>query len=112
MEHISSVAVRVIARVLAKKAESLRAQGIRQVFVRQSAVSAHLEAHPELYEQALAQAWELAVKSQSARINAAIFDDDRRGSWRKPRPRRPVYTSDHAKTPTDNISKIVQPVGD
>jgi hypothetical protein len=89
MEHISSAAIKVIARVLAKKAlaESLRGQGVRQVFVRQSAVSAHLEQHPELYEQALATAWELSVRDQSGRINAALFDDDRRG-WRKPR--RPV----------------------
>jgi hypothetical protein len=100
MEHISSAAIRVIARVLAKKAlaESLRAQGVRQVLVRQSAVSVHLEQHPELYEQALATAWELSVRDQSGRINAVLFDDDRRG-WHKPR--RPVYESDNVKTPID-----------
>jgi hypothetical protein len=99
-EHISSAAVKVPARLAAKKqlTEQLRQQGVRQPLARPSAVSAHLAEHPELYEQALATAWELAVRSQSALINAVLFEDDRR-VWRKPR--RPVYESDNTKSGTE-----------
>ena len=45
---------------------------------------AYLAAHPELYETAMATAWAIAAKDQQGRINAVLFDDDRRG-WRKPR---------------------------
>jgi hypothetical protein len=110
-QHISGAAVRVLARLAAKKqlTEQLRAQGVRQPLPRQSAVSDYLAEHPQLYEQALATAWELSVRSQSARINAAIFDDDRR-VWRKPRP--PVSQSDNAKSGTENTTEKAQLVSD
>jgi hypothetical protein len=47
----------------------------------------HLEAHPELYEQALARAWEMGVC-------------------------RPVYESDNAKSAIEKIQENLQPVGD
>ena len=102
-QHISGVAVKVLARLAAKKAvkEELRKQGIRGVVPHREivqATKAHLEAHPELYEQALATAWALAAKDQQGRINAVLFDDDRRG-FRKPR--GPVSGTDHAKAGTD-----------
>jgi hypothetical protein len=84
-QPISGAAVRVLARLAAKKAltSQLRAQGKRQPLPRPSAISAHLAANPQLYEQALARTWELSIRDQRGRINAAIFQDDRRG-WRKP----------------------------
>jgi hypothetical protein len=36
----------------------------------------------------MATAWAIAAKDQQGRINAVLFDDDRRG-WRKPR--RPFW---------------------
>jgi hypothetical protein len=85
MEHISGPAIRVIARLAAKKqlTEQLRAQGVKQPLARPSAVSAHLEKHPELYEQALGTVWELSIRDQQGRLNAALFDDGR--GLRKPR---------------------------
>jgi hypothetical protein len=56
---------------------------------------AHLEAHTELYEQALARAWEMGVMEQSARINATLLDDDRR------KPSHPDCETDNAKVPTE-----------
>ena len=66
-EHLGAVAVNVLARLKAKKQvkEQLRAQSIRLTFVPAREIvaraKAHLEAHPELYEQALQRAWEMGV---------------------------------------------------
>jgi len=88
-QHISGVAVKVLARLAARKAvkAELKAKAVRGVVPHREivrATNAHLAANPRLYEQALATAWELSVRDQSGRINSAIFDDDRKG-WRKPR---------------------------
>jgi hypothetical protein len=37
-------------------------------------------AHPELYEVALARAWEMGISGQSVRINRTLFDDNRHKS--------------------------------
>ena len=75
---LGAIAVDVLARVAAKRAvtEQLRAQGNRKLvphreIVRQS--KAYLDQHPELYEQAMARAWQLGIDSE--RIDKAIFDD-------------------------------------
>jgi len=66
-QHLGAVAVNVLARLEAKKEvkEQLRAQGIRLTYVPAREIvartKAHLEAHPELYEQALQRAWEMGV---------------------------------------------------
>ena len=65
-EHLGAVAVNVLARLKAKKQvkEQLRAQGNRRLVPYREIVArtkAHLEAHPELYEQALQRAWEMGV---------------------------------------------------
>ena len=57
-EHILGFAINVLARLEAKKQvkEHLRAQGIRLTYPAREIVArtkAHLQAHPELYEQAL-----------------------------------------------------------
>jgi len=83
-QHISGVAVKVLARIAARKAvvEQLRANGIRRPVPHREivrATNAYLAANPRLYEQALATAWELSVRDQSGRINAVLFDDNRRG---------------------------------
>ena len=114
-EHIPGFAINVLARLEAKKAvkEQLRARGIRLTYVPAREIvartKAHLEAHPELYEEAMATAWALAAKDQQGRINAVLFDDDRRG-WRKLR--RPVSLSDNAKSATENTREKAQLVSD
>jgi hypothetical protein len=65
-EHLGAVAVNVLAGLEAKKQvkEQLRAQGNRRLVPYREIVArtkAHLEAHPELYEQALQRAWEMGV---------------------------------------------------
>jgi hypothetical protein len=103
-QHISGVAVKVLARLAARKAvkEQLRQQGVRGVVSHREIVrasNAYLAANPRLYEEALATAWAMAAKDQQGRINAVLFDDDRRG-FRKPR--RPVSGTDNAKTASEN----------
>ena len=71
-EHIPGFAINVLARLEAKKQvkEHLRAQGIRLTYVPAREIvaqaKAHLEAHPELYEQALQRAWEMGVCSRQS----------------------------------------------
>jgi hypothetical protein len=65
-QHLGAVAVNVLARLEAKKAvkEQLRAQGNRRLVPYREIVAlskAHLEAHPELYKQALQRAWQMGV---------------------------------------------------
>ena len=66
-EHIPGFAINVLARLEAKKQvkEHLRAQGIRLTYVPAREIvartKAHLEAHPEVYEQALQRAWEMGL---------------------------------------------------
>jgi len=65
-QHLGAVAVNVLTRLEAKKQvkEQLRAQGNRRLVPYREIVArtkAHLEAHPELYEQALQRAWEMGV---------------------------------------------------
>jgi hypothetical protein len=66
-EHIPGFAINVLARLEAKKQvkEHLRAQGIRLTYVPAREIVAqtkrYLEAHPELYEEALQRAWEMGV---------------------------------------------------
>ena len=92
-QHLGTLAVNVLARQAARKAvkEHLRAQGIRLTYVPHRQIvrqtKAHLEAHPELYEQALQRAWEMGVC-------------------------RPVPQSDNAKSAPDNIDVLAQPKGD
>jgi hypothetical protein len=92
-QHLGPLAVNVLARQAARKAvkEHLRAQGIRLTYVPHRQIvrqtKAHLEAHPELYEQALQRAWEMGVC-------------------------RPVPQSDNAKSAPDNIDVLAQPKGD
>jgi hypothetical protein len=112
-QHISGAAVKVLARLAARKAakEQFQSQGVKHYkhadLLRQA--SEYLAGHPELYEQALATAWELSARDHQGRINAVLFDDDRRG-WRKPR--RPVLRSDHDKTSTENTTENMQLVSD
>ena len=57
-EHISIVAINVLARLAARRAvqEQLRAQGVRVTLVKSAEISAqaiqYLASHPELYAQA------------------------------------------------------------
>ena|SRR5215467_3089422 len=72
-QHLDALAVNVLARLEAKKAvkEHLRAQGIRLSYVPARAIVArtkrYLEAHPELYEEALQRAWQMGVCSPEAK---------------------------------------------
>ena len=88
-QHISGAAVKVLARIAARKAvkAEIRASGNRalvppgEILAR---TNAYLANNPQLYEQAMAQAWALAAKDHQGRLNAVLFDDYRRGK-RKPR---------------------------
>ena len=65
-QHLGTLAVNVLARQAARKAvkEHLRASGNRRLVPHREIVAqakAHLEAHPELYEQALQRALEMGV---------------------------------------------------
>ena len=61
-EHISICAIKVLARLAAKKAveAELRAKGVRVTLVKPAEISAqaqvYLQSHPELYREALARA--------------------------------------------------------
>jgi hypothetical protein len=108
---ISASAISVLARLEARKAvkEQFRQRGIKYYrhveLLRQAAE--YLATHPELYEVALARAWQMGMDRE--RVNAAVFDDDRR-VWRKPSLR--VSLSDNAKSGTENTTEKAQLVGD
>jgi len=110
-QHIGPAAIKILARLEARKAakEQFRQQGIKYYrhveLLRQA--SEYLAQHPELYEVALARAWQMGMDRE--RVNAAVFDDDRR-VWRKPR--LPVYTSDNAESTIEKTQEKAQPVGD
>jgi hypothetical protein len=109
--HIGHHAINVLARLEARKAakEQFRQRGIKYYrhveLLRQA--SEYLAQHPEIYEVALARAWQMGMDRE--RINATVFDDDRR-VWRKPRP--PVHESDHGKSTIEKTQENLQPVGD
>ena len=82
-QHLGAVAVNVLARLEAKKQvkEHLRQQGIRLTYVPAREIVAqtkrYLEAHPELYEEAMARAWEMGVcrpvsKTDNAKVGTEI----------------------------------------
>jgi hypothetical protein len=109
-QHLSAVAVNVLARLEAKKAvkEQLRASGNRRLVPHREIVARtkqYLAIHPELREQALATAWELSVRSQSARINAVLFHEDRR-VLRKPR--SPVSQTGSANAALKRLNFFLQ----
>ena len=111
-QQLGAVAVDVLARLAAKKAvqAELRASGNRALVRHREIVArskVYLAEHPELREQAMASAWKLGMDKE--RINATVFDDDRR-VWRKPRP--PVHESDHDKSTIEKTQENLQPVGD
>ena len=102
-QHISGAAVKVLARIAAKKAvkAEIKASGNRALVPAgeiEQRSRAYLTNNPQLYEQAMAQAWAIAAKDQQGRLNAVLFDDYRRGK-RKPRP--PVSPSDSGKSGTE-----------
>jgi hypothetical protein len=84
---ISASAVHVLARLAAKRqvVEQLRNEGRRVTLIPPAEINpkvrAYLAAHPELYEQAIATAWEIAAKDQRGRMSKWLFDDERRGKW-------------------------------
>jgi len=84
----------VLPRIAAKNAvkEELRAQAIRPERVKPAEIAerakAYLEAHPELFEEAYSRAWRLGLVDHVERIEAAVFDDEKRKSelmpdWRR-----------------------------
>jgi hypothetical protein len=75
--YLGAVAVEVLAKLAAKKAvqAEIRSSGNRALVPHREIVArtkAYLAAHPELYEQALAQAWQMGIDVE--RINATNFD--------------------------------------
>jgi hypothetical protein len=82
LEHIGPAAIKILARLEAKKAvkERLRQQGVK--FYKHAELltqaSEYLAQHPELYEVALARAWEMGMVEQAERIDKTNYDDQRR----------------------------------
>ena len=80
--YLGAVAVQVLAKLAAKKAvkERLRQQGVK--FYKHAELltqaSEYLAQHPELYEVALARAWEMGMVEQAERIDKTNYDDQRR----------------------------------
>jgi hypothetical protein len=90
-QHISGAAVKVLARLAARKAvkAEIKTSGNRALVSpgeMMARTNAYLANNPQLYEQAMAQAWAIAAKDQQGRLNSVLFDDYRR----KPRMRRSV----------------------
>ena len=81
-QHIGPAAIKILARLEARKAakEQFRQRGIRDYrhveLLRQA--SEYLAQHPELYEVALARAWEMGMVEQAERIDKTNYDDQRR----------------------------------
>jgi hypothetical protein len=91
---IGTHAVNVLARLAAKNAvkQELRDCAICPSSVKPAEISAkaqvYLQAHPELYEEALQRAWRLGLLGEVERIDQAVFDDERRNprlvpEWRR-----------------------------
>ena len=72
-QPVSASAVHVLARIAAKRAitEELRAQGVRVGLVKPAEISAraqvYLQAHPELYQQALERAKQMGMYEKPRR---------------------------------------------
>jgi hypothetical protein len=72
-EHISITAVKVLARLAARKAveTELRAKGIRVTLVKPAEITAqaqvYLQSHPELYREALERAQRLGMYEKPRR---------------------------------------------
>ena len=75
-EHISITAVKVLARLAAKKAveAELRAKGVRVTLVRPAELTvqsqAYLQSHPELIDEAKARAFRLGMFEKPRRKSA------------------------------------------
>jgi hypothetical protein len=84
---ISASALHVLARLAAKKAviEQLRNEGRRVTLIPPSEINpmvrVYLAAHPELYEQALATAWEVAARDHRGQLRKWLFGDQRSRKW-------------------------------
>ena len=84
---ISQSAICILARLAAKRAvtEQLRAEGRRVTLIPPREVNPmvreYLQAHPELYEQAVATAWEIAARDHRGRMRKWLFGDQRSRKW-------------------------------
>jgi hypothetical protein len=76
-QPVSALAVHVLARLAARKAvqEELRSQGVRVSLVKPAEISAkaqvYLQAHPELYREALLRAQRLGMFEKPKRRRIA-----------------------------------------
>jgi hypothetical protein len=85
LQPISASAVHVLARLAARRAvtEELRAAGVRVSLVKPAEISAkaqaYLQAHPELYREALERAQRLGLyeKPKRRKLRAAMITPDR-----------------------------------
>jgi hypothetical protein len=91
---IGTHAIGILARLEARKAvqAEIRDQGARPSQVPPAEISeramAYLDAHPELLEQAMQRTWRWSLLDQVERIEATVFDDERRRSALVPKYRR------------------------
>jgi len=86
-QPISATALHVLARLATKKAvvEQLRNEGRRVTLIPPAEINPkvreYLQAHPELYEQAVATAWEIAARDHRGQLRKWLFGDQRSRKW-------------------------------
>jgi short-subunit dehydrogenase len=106
-EHITIVAVKVLARLAAKKAvqAELKAQGVRVTLVRPAEINAqaaeYLANHPELYQQALERAQRMTAEGvfgKRAQRAWAEAESVRKASGNR------TLVDDSPTRPTDNAN--------
>jgi len=91
---IGTHAIGILARLEARNVvkQQLRDQAIRPASVKPAEIAqrakAYLEANPWLYEEALQRAWRLGLLEHVERIEATVFDDERRRAALVPEWRR------------------------
>ena len=104
---IGTHAVNVLARLEARNAvkQEIRDQGARPSSVKSAEISerarAYLDAHPELYEEAMQRTWRWSLLDQVERIERTVFDDERRRSALVPDFRRGALFKTLAKPPVN-----------
>jgi hypothetical protein len=110
--HISVHMIHILARLQAKRLvqEQLRAEGRRLTLVKprevQERATAYLRDHPEVWKEAIAKAHRLDEMEGQRK------DRQRLRREQLARLRRPVATSDQAKTAIEKTQEKMQPVGD
>jgi hypothetical protein len=109
-QTLGAIAVNVLAKCAAKKAvlAELRSSGNRRLVPHREIIvasKAYLAEHPELREQAFAQAWQMSIDAHAERIERTLFGEERKTN-------RSVSQSDSRESAIEKTQENPQPVGD